>query len=331
MINFTDCQIDTTATYGGSDQKRGIFYEGKRYMLKLSDRINTEKRNNLNSSYSNSVYSEYICCHILNSLGFNAQNTLLGYLDFKDGNGNIERKPVVACENFVQEGEKLVEFKDIEGALLSHKPPKVPTIEDIYEILSKESNYFDKSFANKALEQYWDSFILDAFMGNFDRHANNWGYLVQESMAGCQITQFAPIYDCGSCLYPQLADDSLLDILSSEEEISMRIDKFPNSALDVGGKKANYKEYISSLQNEDCTKALFRVFPKIDMNVVNDVIDKTEGISYTRKTFYKTILQERYDRILDYSYQKARLTHIVGKMPDFLKSHNSNLEEEYDR
>ena len=58
MIDFTDCEIDITANYGGSDQKKGIIYNGDRYMLKMSDRINTEKRNILNSSYSNSVFSE---------------------------------------------------------------------------------------------------------------------------------------------------------------------------------------------------------------------------------------------------------------------------------
>jgi hypothetical protein len=64
MIDFTDCRVDLTANYGGSDQKRGIIYNGKRYMLKLSDRVPEEKRNSLNSSYTNSAYSELIGCRI---------------------------------------------------------------------------------------------------------------------------------------------------------------------------------------------------------------------------------------------------------------------------
>lgn len=32
MIDFTECKIDLTANYGGSDQKRGILYQGQRYM-----------------------------------------------------------------------------------------------------------------------------------------------------------------------------------------------------------------------------------------------------------------------------------------------------------
>ena len=56
MIDFSDCAIDTSSKYEGSDQKIGIIYHDSRYMLKLSDRISTEDRNDLNSSYSNSIY-----------------------------------------------------------------------------------------------------------------------------------------------------------------------------------------------------------------------------------------------------------------------------------
>lgn len=80
IIDFTNCQIDTSAQYGGSDQKRGIFYKDKRYMLKMPDRIDEVKRNQWNSSYSNSVYSEKVCCDILKALGFSVQNVLFGFI-----------------------------------------------------------------------------------------------------------------------------------------------------------------------------------------------------------------------------------------------------------
>lgn len=44
-------------------------------------------------------------------------------------------------------------------------------------------------------------FIVDALLGSFDRHNGNWGVLVDEER---QTAEIAPIYDCGSCLYPQL-------------------------------------------------------------------------------------------------------------------------------
>ena len=37
MLDFTFCQVDKTANYGGSDKKRGIFYNDARYMLNCSN------------------------------------------------------------------------------------------------------------------------------------------------------------------------------------------------------------------------------------------------------------------------------------------------------
>lgn len=46
MIYFTNAELDLMANYGGSDKKRGILFKGKRYMLKLSDKIPEEKETN---------------------------------------------------------------------------------------------------------------------------------------------------------------------------------------------------------------------------------------------------------------------------------------------
>ncbi len=301
MIDFTDCQIDLTANYGGSDKKRGILFQGKRYMLKLSDRIPEEKKNPLNSPYTNSAFSEHIGCQIIKSVGFHVQNTLLGNITMVSSKGYKRIYPVVACENFIPDGYTLVEFKIIESALLATKPSKLPGIEDIYEIMTHENVYFSKEFGQKALESYWDLFIMDALLGNFDRHANNWGYLVNGSTHEIEL---APIYDCGSCLYPQLADEAILQILNQPEEIQMRIDKFPQAALeDNNKKKISYKEYISSFENPDCTNALLRIFSQINMDKIYDIINNTEGISEIRKTFYKTMLTHRYNQILKNPYE----------------------------
>ena len=216
FIDFTNCQIDFLSNYEGSDQKRGIIYKGKRYMLKFSDRIDTAHRTDLHTSYSNSIYSEYICCHIVESLGYPVQNTLLGFISGKTREGEAVNIPVVACENFIPNNYELKEFKKIASDLLINKPKKIPMIEEIYDILGVDNLYFSGKFRERALERYWDTFIIDALLGNFDRHGNNWGYLIEKNTK--QI-QFAPIYDCGSCLYPQLNENQLLNIISDENEI----------------------------------------------------------------------------------------------------------------
>ena len=304
MIDFTDMEIDLASSYGGSDQKRGIIYHGERYMLKMSDRIESGNRLSINSSYSNSVFSEYISCHILNALGFCAQETLLGTLTVKSSKRVIKNVPVVACKNFIPDDCELIDFKVISNTLLTKKPGRITRLSELYEIFCNENIYFsEKTLSGHiAMEDYWNRFILDAFLGNFDRHAHNWAYIFDKRIKKLSL---APTFDCGSCLYPQLADDALDEIMQSEEEIQVRIDKIPNAALELeNGEKTNYRLYMSSFENEDCTAALLRVYPKIDMDIVYRVIDNTPGISDIRKKFYKFMLFERYNRILTFSYRK---------------------------
>lgn len=180
------------------------------------------------------------------------------------------------------------------------KPRKIPRIKDIYTVMRSNEGIFQYLDGEKAIEAYWDSFIVDALIGNFDRHANNWGYLFNPTTKDAKI---APVFDCGSCLYPQLTDEAIENILNKQDEIQLRIDKFPTAALDIGnGIKANYKEYIGSFENKDCVKALQRIYPKINLEFISDIIDSVDGISDVRRHFYKLMLNERYRQIIQQSY-----------------------------
>lgn len=57
-------------------------------------------------------------------------------------------------------------------------------------------------------------------------------------------------------------------------------------------------EYIKSFENKDCTDALQRIVPHINIDEISKIIDETPGISDIRKTFYKTMISERYNQIL---------------------------------
>lgn len=93
-------QYETDAhNYAGSDDKRSIYMDGKYYMVKLPNDISSP--NSLQTSVSNNVISEYVGSHIMQALGLEAQNTLLGYW------GN---QIVVACEDFREDGYELHEF-----------------------------------------------------------------------------------------------------------------------------------------------------------------------------------------------------------------------------
>lgn len=95
-----------------------------------------------------------------------------------------------------------------------------------------EMKYISKP--QKLKDFFWDMFIVDAFLGNFNRHNGNWGILVDEQR---QYVQIAPVYDCGSCLYPQMDHKMMQTVLNDENEINQRIYVFPSSAILENGKK----------------------------------------------------------------------------------------------
>ena len=71
-------------------------------------------------------------------------------------------------------------------------------------------------------------YVLDSFLGNFDRHGGNWGFVVN---AKEKYSKFSPIYDCGSCLYPQMSDKEMDKILNDKKEIEARIFLFAASQI----------------------------------------------------------------------------------------------------
>ena len=146
-------------------------------------------------------------------------------------------------------------------------------------------------------------FIVDALIGNWDRHNGNWGFLYDSVTDEISL---APVYDCGSCLFPQADDEIMQSVLSDQNELEVRVFERPLSGIKLNGQKIQYFKFISSLENKDCNKALKRILPKVDIDKINTIIDETPFISDLQKKFYKTMIRERKERILDFSYQKLR-------------------------
>ena len=118
-----------------------------------------------------------------------------------------------------------------------------------------------------------------------------------------QQAELAPIYDCGSCLYPQLDLERMKTVLQDEAEIDQRIYTFPTSSIEEGGKKISYFDYISSLKNPDCNEALKRVCSRIDLDAIHNFLEGVPELLPIQREFYLTMLTERKEKILDYSLE----------------------------
>lgn len=288
MIDFTACPVNKFKGYGGANgNKINIMYDGTSYMLKFPPVPGRNKA----MSYTNSCISEYLACHIFESLGFHVQQTLLGTYTDKRG----KEKTVVACRDFTAEGKKLMEFAHLKNTCVDSEQSGYGT--ELTSIIKaiEEQQLIE---VQRLKDFFWNMFIADALLGNFDRHNGNWGILVDEQKQSAEI---APVYDCGSCLYPQMDASMIQTVLNDENEINQRIYVFPTSAVLEDGKKIRYFDYISSLKNEDCNRALVRMAGRIDMDKICKLVEETPGITELQKDFYKVMLWERKEKILDYS------------------------------
>lgn len=273
--------------YGGSERKIGIKIENEYYMIKFQKKTAFGKRNN--------HISEYLGSQIFNMLGVNAQETILG--TFKDEN-------VVVCKDFNIDGYQFVPFNDVgESTIEEDKEKYQYSYEDIMSLL-----LLNKKITNveDVVSSFWEIYIIDALLGNFDRHGNNWGFLKKNNKY-----EMAPVFDNGSCLFPNMInEDEMIYIMNSKEETDKRVYSFPTSQIKLNGKKSSYYDVINSLVYKECNEALIKIFKRINLKEIFNLIDDIKSISEVHKSFYKYMLNERYEKIIKESYNK--LEKVMG-------------------
>ncbi len=272
---------DGNRYYSGAERKKSILISGKPYLIKF-------QKNSREGLRFNHV-SEYLGSHIFSLLGVETQETFLG---------TYRGEQVVVIQDFLDEDEVFVPFNGVGDSSLEQDKEKYQySYEDIIGMLQDNIKLTD---VEQTVDLFWDMFIIDALIANFDRHGSNWGFIKKDNRY-----RLSPIFDNGSSLFPQLNTDEKIDtVLNDLEELDMRIFKFPTSQVKYKGKKSSYFDIISSLEFEECNHALVRIVERIDFDKVNKLIDSVEIISEKRKAFYKIILKQRYEKILLESYNR---------------------------
>jgi len=270
--------------YTGAERKKSISINGKAYLVKFQKNARDGLRFN--------HISEFIGSHIFAMLGIETQETQLGLYDGEN---------VVVMKDFLSDDEVFVPFNGIGDSSLEQDKEKYRySYEDIIAMLKDNVKLTDVA---QTIDLFWDMFIVDAFIANFDRHGSNWGFIKKDNQY-----RLSPVFDNGSSLFPQLnTDEKIQNVLGNQVEIEQRIYKFPTSQVKYHGKKSSYYDIISSLAFEECNKALIRITERVDLNRIYKLIDSVEGISDIRRVFYKTILQQRFEKILLESYNKLTL------------------------
>ena len=232
VIDFTNCPR-SHRPYGGSDRKFGVEYQGTTYMIKFSEKH--AKRDEISTSYVNNVISEFIGSHIAQSVGLPTHETVLG--TYKD-------EIVVGCKDFRPNNQtETIDFVEYMRSSYDSKDVKrIVVLDQLYETLRDPQNDIPLWLQNEAIDRFWDTFVVDALVGNFDRHAGNWGFLATNNSL-----QLAPTYDFGSSLFPQVSDEGAAGFLASPFEMIKRCLQFPSPVLAITKAKVGKVGYYDML------------------------------------------------------------------------------------
>lgn len=289
MIDFTSAKVKNKAYAGANGSKISVIYNNEQYMLKFPPLPTINKE----MSYTNSCISEYIGCKIFDSVGIPVQETVIGTYT-----SNGREKIVVACKDFTSPGITLQDFASLKNRIIDSERNGYGTeLNDILSTIDEQT-----SMDSDAIKiRFWDMFIVDALIGNWDRHNGNWGFLYNNSTDEVVL---APVFDCGSSLYLQVDDELMTIILNNKNEFNHRIFDIPLSAITYNGKKINYFNFLSEGKFEDCNTALKRILSRIDMKKFYEIIDDTPTVTDIQNEFYKTMLTARKERILDFAMSK---------------------------
>jgi len=267
--------------YSGSERKIGVIVDGEEWILKF------QYKDEFGSRFNH--ISEHLGSEIFRMLGIESQTTALG---------TYKGEQVVACKNFITNGYQFVPFNDVgESTLETNKEQFQYSYDDIMEMLNLNKKITD---LEGTVDRFWDMYIIDALLGNFDRHGGNWGFLKNDNKY-----ILAPVFDNGSSLFPQMTDEGMmLKIMDSEELTDERVYRFPTSQIKLHGRKSSYHDVISSLEFTECNEALERIYPRTRMDKINDLVNGIDQITDVHKRFYIHMIERRFEKILEEPYEK---------------------------
>lgn len=305
IVDLSNCERSFRhGIYGGAaGDKDGILYHGDEYWLVKYPKSTRSMQGNNLTVYTTSPLSEYIGSHIFELLGYDVHETLLCYRN---------EKIAVACKDFQSHIGELVEVRAIKNgankelqAIADLELPESATGDkvDLEELLV----HFELNpILNKPeiIQRFWECAVIDIFIDNNDRNNGNWGLLYDENEKKHRL---APIYDNGNS-FDNKATDQSLEKRMSEDFLNTAIGS--RTAYEYQGHVLSAKKLLS-LENEDLTKAVKRVVPKLQekMREIETMIleipetYRDKGVcSKLRKEYYIQSLHLRLEHLLIPAY-----------------------------
>lgn len=296
LFDFTDCRHGYRAYGGKTGAKQSIIIDGDFYILKFRSSLKFRELKNVVLSYDNSPISEYVGSHIYEILGISVHKTILGMFN---------NKLVVACKDFLNDNQRLLEYRLIKNVVsddqnLDFGSPSSSSQHKLTNLYSINSSFNTNPIlknTNGIQDHFWNMFVVDAFIGNTDRNNGNWGVILENNNLSV-----APVYDNGACFFNKWDDEKISRTL----EIG-NIDQFAYKAYTTcfgndKNKTINSHQLMQRNEFAELDQAILRIVPKIQekisaiCNFVQNLDEK--ACSNQRKDFLCELMECRLKKSL---------------------------------
>lgn len=245
----------------------------------------------VNLSYTTSPVSEYIASHIYESIGIDTHKTLLG---IKDG------KVVVACLDFLSNTEVLIDFNSIRNEF---NPKLIDSLSssrhgidlDELNLVMENNDYF--KLLPKLKTHFWDMFIIDTLLSNNDRNDGNWGIVFDKETKNIRIS---PVYDNGASFYNKSSDNHFYELLKDDNKFMQVAYHSAYSIITINDKYINPLN-IELMDNIDCNEALLRIFTKINLEQIRNIIYSIPN-KYNDYLVMTDNMKDLYYKVVEYRY-----------------------------
>lgn len=298
LIDFNDFQQNQRMYGGTAGRKMGITYEGKDYLLKFPGNLKEQQMKNINLSYSNSPVCEFIGSKIYELVGLPVHNTIHGIRN---------EKIVVACEDFLEDGDRLYEFDKIkvtfEPHFLDSNGNETNGVGvDLYEIMMTIKEHPFLQDISGVMEHFWNMFVIDALIGNTDRNNSNWGIILRKDGS----KEIAPVYDNGNCLNSKWDDEKMKIVLRDAGKMEAEAYRARRCIFELQGRRVNPYHIMESMEYQECLEAICRLTPRVgsSMNKIKEMIKEIPTLSEIQKKFFTMIIEYRYEKVLLPVYEK---------------------------
>ena len=219
-----------------------------------------------------------------------------------------------ACLNFTSPAQQLMHGNEVMAGYLKGYDPEMRfqqsshTVENIIKAIRA---MFPKANEHRTvLRQLASYLVLDALIGNTDRHHENWGLLWQELVNVDEVSEaarlekqydIAPSFDHASSLGRELLDEKRADILR-RSAVEAYIRKGKGGIFFPAGKRgANPLQLVESTANDhpDYFQPTLAALRGIPLAKLSDILNRVppDRISHDASAFAKEMLRVAYESL----------------------------------